>query len=125
MLMNDLVAMSSDMYQIKKQAVQAKKSKAKADVTSSIVEDYQLLGNDRDRDAKTLVKVITQDLDNNGGRTGVFYSAYLRNLKAMSKSDRGSIRDVINAVETFVKSEANGGGKGNSFKTRLDELKKF
>lgn len=123
--MRDLVSMSSDMDSVKKQALQAKKSKADRNITFSIVEDYGLLGNDREADAKTLVKVVTMDLENNNGQAGVFYTAFLRNVSQMTKADRASIRDVLEAIKTFVKNEANDGGRDNPFKTRLAELKKY
>ncbi len=125
MLMKDLVSMSSDMDSVKKQALQAKKSKADRNITFSIVEDYSLLSNDREADAKTLVKVVTMDLEKNNGQPGVFYAAFLRNISQMTKADRACIRDVLDAIKTFVKNEANDGGRNNPYETRLAELKNY
>ena len=122
-LMAELVSLSDDMSQIKNQAIDAKKDKAKKQEALEIEASYQDLTSDREEDAKTLVKVITKDLDKNHGESGVYYSAYLRNMKNLNKGDRESIQDVTEAIKTFIRHNANKSGKASqSFKSRLKEL---
>ncbi len=123
MLMNDLVTLSSDADAVKAQAVSA--AKAKKSNATDIEADYQLLAYDRESDSKLLIKVVVNDLAKNNGRSGIYYAAFLRNLNAYTKADRGEIGDVISAVKANVRHEAAQGGRGNAWKARLQEMKKF
>lgn len=123
MLMNDLVTLSSDADAVKSQAVSA--AKAKKSNAADIEADYQLLAYDRESDSKLLIKVVVNDLAKNNGRSGIYYAAFLRNLNAYTKADRGEISDVISAVKANVRHEAAQGGRGNAWKARLQEMKKF
>ncbi|HNW33544.1 MAG TPA: hypothetical protein PKM25_01330 [Candidatus Ozemobacteraceae bacterium] len=123
MLMNDLVSLSDDADAVKAQAVSAKKSKKNEAV--EIEADYQLLAGDREADSKLLIKVVTGDLARNDGQSGIYYSAFLRNLNSYSKADRADIKDVIAAVKANIKHQAAHGGRNNAFKTRLEEMNKF
>lgn len=124
--MNELVSMSSDMHQVKTQAVSAKKDKSRKKEAIQIEACYQDLTLDREEDAKLLAKVITRDLDKTQGESGIYYSAYLRNMKNLSKADRESIEDVTNTIKTFVRHNANGSStKAKNFKSRLKEMNQF
>ncbi len=124
MLMKDLVGLSDDMDAVKSQALTTKKAK-KAAQAVTIEADYQLLATDREKDAQTLIKVITDDLENNDGAPGIFYSAYLRNLKAMTKADRKAINDVTDAIKSNVRHNMGKSKKASPFKARFNELKAF
>ena len=123
MLMNDLVTLSSDADAVKAQAVSAKK--AKKTNAADIEADYQLLSYDREADSKLLTKVVINDLTKNDGRSGIYYTAFLRNLKSYTKADRSEISDVISAVKANIRHEAAQGGRTNAYKARLQEMKKF
>lgn len=125
-LMAELVSLSDDMTQVKKQAVDLKRDKTRKNESLEIEASYQDLSADRELDAKTLIKVITKDLEKSRGEGGIYYKAYHRNMARMSKADRESIEDVTAAIKTFVRHHADRSGKtGDIYESRLKELNKF
>ena len=123
--MNDLIGLSDDMNQIQFQVVSAKKDKARRKEAREMESGYQGLIKDREEDAKLLTKVITQDLDKNSGKPGIYYSAYLRNMKKLSKNNRETIEDVTQAIKKFVKHQASHGKKNAGYQARVKEMNKF
>ncbi len=125
--MQSLAEMSDDLDALREQAVQAKSPQGKKPVAQSqqFDDDYAALAEEREAEAKSLVKAITADLDNRKGQAGPLYSAFLRNLKAMDKEDRESLKDVTDQIRTFAKQRASTGGKGNAFPDRVKELARY
>lgn len=123
--MSELVAKSDDTLAIQKQAVDLKAQSGQAQDIQGLEVDCVTLVSDRDEDASRLFDVLSKDLENNKGDAGIFYSAYLRNLNAMSQADRDLISDVNDNLKTFVRGKIAHESKDASYKARLDELKNY
>lgn len=123
-LVTDLVELSDDMDEVKGRLVKAKKTKTKSVDVKGLEADYSTLVEEREQDTRILAKVVIWDLNNNKGNPGVYYQAFMRNMKGLSKADRNSISDVVDSVTAQVKHKATQ-TKSKAWKARAAELAKY
>ena len=123
--MNEIVAKSDDSLAVQKQAVDLKGRNGASKDIQGLEIDCMTLASDRDADAKRLFDVLSKDLENNRGESGIFFSAYIRHLGAMTSADRALLSDVKDDLQTFVRGKIAHESNDAAYKTRLDELNKF